>query len=144
MIVIRDLTAHGYAEIDERSKVRHLLRGVKSFKMDSVKTVILASNTLRSDFNSCVTLYKDFMVQNEGIATGGRRIISALKEEFRGGRGDRGDRGRGRGRFKRKWEQQPNLDGKCGNRYYSSEEYDGLSKANKSYLRKLRDDRVTS
>ena len=64
--------------------------------MDSVKTAILASNTLRSYFNSCVTLYKDFMVQNEGIVVGDGKIISALKEEFKGGRGGRGDRGRGR------------------------------------------------
>ena len=91
-----DLTAHGYAGIDERSKVRHLLKGIKSFKMDSVKTAILASNTLRSGFNSRVTLYKDFMVKNECIATGDGRIISAQKEEFRGDRGGRGDRGRGK------------------------------------------------
>ena len=110
--------------------------------MDAVNIEIMASNTLRSDFNSCVTLYKYFMVQNEGIATGDGRIISALKEEFRGGRGGRG--GRCRGRFKRKLEQQPNLDGKCEDRYYSSEEYASLNKANKSYLRKLRDDRVKS
>ena len=97
-----DLTAHGYAGIDERYKVRYLLKGIKSFKMDSVKTAILASNTLRSYLNSCVTLYKDFMVQNEGIVVGDEKIISALKEEFEGGRGSRGDRGRGRGRFKRK------------------------------------------
>ena len=113
--------------------------------MDAVNIEIMASNTLRSDFNSCVTLYKYFMVQNEGIATVDGRIISALKEEFRGGRSGRGGRGgRCRGRFKRKLEQQPNLDGKCEDRYYSSEEYASLNKANKSYLRKLRDDRVKS
>ena len=42
------------------------------------------------------------MVQNEGIAVGDGRIISTLKEEFRGSKGGMGDRGRGRGRFKRK------------------------------------------
>ena len=133
--ILSDLTTHGYAGIDEKFTVRHLLKGIKSFKMDSVKTAILASNTLRSDFNSCVTLYKDFMVQNEGIARRDGRNISALKEEFRCGIDGRGDRGRGRERFKRKYEQQPNLDGKCEDRYYSSEKYSGVRKANKSYLR---------
>ena len=63
--VLTDLTSHGYAGIDERSKVRHLLKGIKTFKMDSVKTAILASDTLRSDFGGCVTLYKDYMTQQE-------------------------------------------------------------------------------
>ena len=148
--ILSDLTAHGYAGIDDRSKVRHLLKGIKSLKMDSVKTAILASSTLRSDFNGCVTLYKDFMVQNEGITGGDGRNISAFNEEGGGGggggrgRGRGGGRGRGRGGGKRKREQNSNTDGKCEDRYYSSDEYSNLSKANRAYLRKLRDDRVSS
>ena len=54
--ILSDLNYHGYAGIDERSKVRHLLKGIKTFKLDAVKTTILASDALRSDFGGCVTL----------------------------------------------------------------------------------------
>ena len=80
--VLTDLTSHGYTGIDKRSKVRHLLKGIKAFKIDNVKTAILASDTLRSDFGGCVTLYKDYMTQQEGlsVSVSDRRNISGLNE----------------------------------------------------------------
>ena len=48
--VLSDLTVNGYAGINERSKVHHLLKGINTFNMDSTKAKILARNTLRSDF----------------------------------------------------------------------------------------------
>ena len=59
--ILTDLKEHGYSGIDERSKVRHLLKGIKTDALDVVKTQILSSTTLRSDFSACVSLYKDFI-----------------------------------------------------------------------------------
>ena len=51
---------HGYAGIDNRSKVRHLVAGIKTTTLDSVKTRIMSDAVLRQDFDACVNLYKDF------------------------------------------------------------------------------------
>ena len=54
--ILHGLEAHGYAGLDERSELRHLIAGIKTPQFDSVKTQILASAALRSDFAACVTL----------------------------------------------------------------------------------------
>ena len=135
--VLTDLTAHGYAGIGERSKVRHLLKGIKTFKLDSIKAAILASDNLRSDFGSCVTLYKDYMTQNKGVTLSDERNVSGINADDEGGGGNRGGgkkrkRGRGNG----------SEDGSCEDRYYNSEEYSKLSKANRVWLRTIRDKRI--
>ena len=81
--ILNYLKDHGYAGIDDRSKVRNLQEGIKTTSLDSVKNTILASSTLRSDFTACVVLYTDFIHQatiandNQsllivGVETGGR------------------------------------------------------------------------
>ena len=135
-LVLSDLTEHGYAGIDDRSKVRHLLKGIKSTKLDSVKTAILASDVLRSDFNGCVALYKDFMTQNEGIS-GNEFNISGLKT------GDGAGPGKGRGKLKKRKHNQMEIKSiPCADRYYSKEEYKKLSQGNRKYLKEVRDVRV--
>jgi hypothetical protein len=148
--ILLDLTEHGYAGIDEHSKVRHLLQGIKSTKMDSVKTAILASDTLRSDFGACVSLYKDFMTQNEGLAGGDNRNISQLS--IRGGGGGGGGGGKSKGKGKGKGRSKRTRDDAledvasvpCDDRYYTKEEYKGLSVGNKKWLMEKRDNRVAS
>ena len=137
--VLSDLTEHGYAGIDERSKVRHLLKGIKSTKMDSVKTAILASPTLRSDFNSCVALYKDFMTQNEGVS-GGEHNISGLNTE----KGGDSNKKKGNGKGKRKRGEGEVESVACEDRYYTKDEYKRLSQGNKRFLKEMRDKRVRS
>ena len=63
--VLKNLRIHGYAGIDDRSKVRHLLNGIKSDKLNAVKAHVYATATMRSDFEACVTLYKDFITQSQ-------------------------------------------------------------------------------
>ena len=136
--ILSDLTAHGYAGIDDRSKVRHLLKGIKSCKLDAVKTAILASSNLRSDFSGCVTLYKDYMTQMRGVSEGEQRQIAgfALEEEKVSGGG-----GSGKGKKTRPWDDIT-VGKKCDDRYYSKEEYSALSREERFYLRALRDKRV--
>ena len=50
------LKEYMYSGIDKSSKVRHLLLGVKIKTPDAIKTKIIASNTLCSNFDFCVTL----------------------------------------------------------------------------------------
>ena len=59
--IITDLKEHGYSGIDERSKVHHLLAGIKTDNLDDVKALIITSKPLCSNFFACVTLYKDFI-----------------------------------------------------------------------------------
>ena len=61
--ILSRLTEHGYSGIDERSKVRHLLEGIKFGGLDAVKTQILANTELRTNFDRCVSLYKDYICQ---------------------------------------------------------------------------------
>ena len=140
--ILTDLTAHGYAGIDERSKVRHLLKGIKTFTMDSVKTAILASDTLRSDFSGCVTLYKDYMIQQDGVSVSDGRNISGVNELERGNGGGGDTKGGSKGKRKRGRGGSGATQGECEDRYYNSEEYSKLSKANRAWLREIRNKRV--
>jgi hypothetical protein len=48
--VLETLMEHGYNGIDSRSKVRYLNSGIKTKALDSVKTQIMTTPILRSDF----------------------------------------------------------------------------------------------
>jgi hypothetical protein len=55
------LKYYGYAGIDEASKVRHLLKGVKTTELDVCKTQVMASPSLRDNFAATVELYCTFI-----------------------------------------------------------------------------------
>ena len=59
---------YGYAAIDEQSKVRHLLKGIRTDKLDTVKSTIMANAQYRSDFSACVNLFKTFLEKMENKA----------------------------------------------------------------------------
>jgi hypothetical protein len=61
--VISGLKDYGYANIDDSSKVRHLLKGIKTTELDVCKTQVMASPSLRDDFASTVELYSTFIKQ---------------------------------------------------------------------------------
>ena len=58
--ILQGSVEHGYAGIDKRSKVHHLLDGIKMNELDMVKGQIWASPRLQTHFNECVTLFQDF------------------------------------------------------------------------------------
>ena len=64
--VLLSLETYGYKGVDERSKVRYLNDGIKTSRLDTVKATILSSSECRSNFDKCVTLYKDFIEQSDG------------------------------------------------------------------------------
>ena len=109
-----------------------------------MRTQILASNKLRSDFTACVTLYKDFIVQTK--SHGGAKSLQVSSVDTNNDdddspprRGGRGTKKTKRGRDQDDHDVQPS---KCEDKFYSREEYNGLSKGNKKYLRDLRDKRI--
>ena len=51
--------------MDERSKTRHLLAGIMTTVLGSLKTQILCNAELRQDFAKCVVLFKDYIMQTK-------------------------------------------------------------------------------
>jgi hypothetical protein len=108
--IMEGLVEHGYTGIDPRSKVRYLLDGIKTDKFDAVKTRIMSDERLRIDFDSCVTLYQDYIRQTSKSKTAANTVnISELKTN------------------KRKSDQ-------VEDRYYTKAEYSALSTPQKKEL----------
>jgi hypothetical protein len=59
--VLNALKDYGYARIDDSSKVRHLLKGIKTTELDAYKTQVIASPTFRDDFAATVEFYSTFI-----------------------------------------------------------------------------------
>ena len=65
--IIEGLKEYWYAGMDEGSKTRYLLAGIKTTALDSVKTQILCNAELRQGFAKCVVLFKGYIMQaNQG------------------------------------------------------------------------------
>ena len=119
--ILRNLTDHGYAGIDERSKVRHLLNGIKTKDLDPVKTRIMSDAGLRQDFDACVNLFQDFLVQSKTDLNVREANISAASTQ-RSGVNDE-------------------ADFSVEDRYYKKSEYDKLTNAQKLGLKLKRSKR---
>jgi hypothetical protein len=59
--VINGLTDYGYSGIDNGTKVRKLMVGIKTYTLDTVKSVVLARPDLRTNCSDVATLYVDFI-----------------------------------------------------------------------------------
>ena len=75
--ILQGLVEHGYAGIDKRSKVHHLLDGVKTNELDTAKGQIWASPRLQTHFDECVTLFQDF-INNKKTGTSCMATIASL------------------------------------------------------------------
>ncbi len=63
--ILDGLKEHGYSGIDTQSKVCYLLDGIRTNAFEAVKAQILSNTTLWSDYDVCVSLYKDFIKQKD-------------------------------------------------------------------------------
>ena len=61
--ILEGIKEHGYAGIDPRSQVRHLIEGIKITQFDAVKAQIIATDSLRTDYNRYVSFYNEFIDQ---------------------------------------------------------------------------------
>ena len=78
--ILTGLVEHGYSGINDWSKVRHLMAGIKTKVLDPVKTQIMASAALRNDFDACVNLYKDFIEQSDDLGVRDANISSVQSD----------------------------------------------------------------
>ena len=83
--ILNSLTKYGYSGIDDRSKVRYLLGGIKTKDLDPVKVQIMASPGLREDYEGCVNLYQDYIAQH--IPTQHDYNVSQVGSSKKDGRG---------------------------------------------------------
>jgi hypothetical protein len=63
--VLNGLTYYGYSGIDNGTKVRKLIAGIKTDALDTVKAAVLASPALRTNYPDVVTVYGDFIMQQK-------------------------------------------------------------------------------
>ena len=112
---------HGYSGIDARSKVRHLLAGIKTTSLDTVKTRIMSDAQLRSDFSACVNLFQDFIEQTRSAEP--KDVTIASLQASRGGNGAQKTFG------------NIQADLTVEDRYYNRKEYSALSDAKKLGLK---------
>jgi hypothetical protein len=131
-----NLKRFGYHGLDDRSRVRKLLAGIKTNKFDSLRAHVLSTPTLKKNFDGVVALYHDFI--SEDKSTPGGRVSSQIAAV--GGRGNQrksgGDDGGRRRKGKRDNGQISQVT--VTDRYYSREEYAKLSNEEKMALRNLR------
>ena len=60
-MILEGLIEHGYAGIDARSKVQHLLKGMKTTAFDTIKRRVISDGTLCTDFDACVNSSKPLL-----------------------------------------------------------------------------------
>lgn len=125
--ILEGLALHGHAGIDERSKVRHLLDGIMTKDMDSVKTQVMADATLRGDFTRVVTLCQDYLKASQNSETR-QANISAVAT------GNGGNKGGG---DKKPTGKKTGVEDK----YYTTAEYRALGWKAQRELKKLRAER---
>ena len=71
---LENLVQYGYAGIDERTKVRNLLEGIKTDSLDAPKSQILSDPALRGNFASAVSFIKSFLDQKTTMENPMRKI----------------------------------------------------------------------
>jgi len=127
--ILEGLVEHGYSGINNRSKVRYLMEGIKTSELDSVTTNIMATPALRSDFTACVGLYKEFIAQKDTNKPSRESRLASLKTLSK----DRDDDDSSYDDVK------PDMSVK--DRYYNKNEYSRLSLAEKKGLKEKRKQR---
>jgi hypothetical protein len=135
----QDLRRFGLVGMDDHTRVRKLMDGIKTNKLESVKTMILANPALQTDFEGAVALYKQYISQDKTM-TAGRPTseIAAVNGRSKGSRSG-GDNGGKRRQAKRANGQVSQVT--VADRYYTSAEYSKLSKEERDALFKLRQGR---
>ena len=122
---LEGLKEYGYAGMDEGSKTRNLLAGIKTSALDSLKTQSLCNAELRQDFAKCAVLFKDYIMKTKVYKPQELNISSTTtKTEIE--------------------QKKRRPQGKVEGRYYTIQEYKALSNEQKKELKDLRANRDTT
>ena len=127
--IARGLRRHGYTGIDPRSEVRYFVDGIKDPSLDAVKTRIMSDARLRSDFDACVTLYRDMIQQK---AAQEKKSLNVSMTEMKITDDDKKKKSRKGGVIS---------EDKVEDRYYDSKEYQKLTPEAKLKLKRMRENR---
>jgi hypothetical protein len=123
--ILEDLVRHGHSGIDEGSKVRYLMGGIRTTDLEAVRASILGSPTLLVNFTACASLYKSYIDQRNANRTRDRDItIAAVGDE------DSGSDGASREHYLANVKPDMTVE----ERYYNREEYRKLSDEKKAGL----------
>ena len=71
------------------------MAGIKTKVLDPVKTQIMASATLRNDFDACVNIYKDFIEQSNDLGVCDANILLFHSDKNSASSGSGGGKGSG-------------------------------------------------
>jgi hypothetical protein len=74
--VLNGLTDYGYSGINNGTKVRKLMTGIKTDTLDTVKAAVLASHALRTNYPDVVTLYGD-LIKQQNIESASMNVADA-------------------------------------------------------------------
>lgn len=131
-----------YKGLDERSKVRLLLNGIKTGELDAVKTTVWNDQALQADFNRCVGLFKSYITQRAMSSTSIN--VSQVSTSKHGKNHEKkktnGKSNKQESKGKRKRDDEDETSD-IEDRYYKASEYSKLTTKQKDKLRKLRDER---
>ncbi len=123
--VLNDLKAHGYASIDETSRVRKLLAGIKCSELEPMISAIMSDPN--TPFDEAVRRIKDY-IQTRGLGKSSPSAnVSAVKAT------------NPKGNLKRKVKDGPSEPVEVEERYYSPAEYSKLSQPQKKRLKEIRE-----
>jgi hypothetical protein len=128
--ILKGLEAHGHHELDERSKVRLLMNGIKTSALDTVRATILGNPAMRSDFIQASGLYKDFIDQMNTDKKDREIMIAAVGTGGKPGPAPA---------LKKGVTVKPDMS--VEDRYYTKEEYASMSPAKKYGLKLKRSSR---
>jgi hypothetical protein len=138
--ILNELVTHGYSGIDGASKVRRLLNGIKTDKLDAAKNAILADPNLRQDFPKAVNLIQDFIRQSDALQSHTKTFNVSQVSTAR-------PKGGGTSTSKPKYGKPTKGKPKVGtvdhveDRYYTPAEYSTLTREAKGKLVRLREGR---
>jgi hypothetical protein len=133
--IAQTLVPHGYGAADEGSRVRKLISGIKTSALDTIKGQILGSPRLSSSFDDSVCLFKDFIFQTKALSMGKHSGAANVAGVVSGGKKRKNGKGKGTG-DKRQRGRIANVN--VQDRYYTSKEYNKLSRVQKQALREKR------
>ena len=94
---LNGLREFGYPGLDPRSKVCHLIAGIKTTTLDATKNTNWASEDLRRDFDRCVDQFHTAISQQGTGNESNSRNVSDVSQHGGRGRGGRGGHNGGRG-----------------------------------------------
>jgi hypothetical protein len=89
--VVQDLACYGYSGIDNASRVRKLLSGIKTDQLDSVKNQVMSDQDLATDFDRVVNLFNDFLAHKRALSKNNNSSAGIAAQNT--GRKDRKRRG---------------------------------------------------